>query len=89
MSVSLDRFGLERDGVRLSALRGGGDGVPVVLLHGLAGSAAEMAPLAAGLGADGHRVVAMDQRGHGHSTRRPADVSRAQMQIQDVQVWQR
>ena len=71
------RVGLERDGVRLSALRGGGDGVPVLLLHGLAGSAAEMAPLAAELGAHGHRVVVVDQRGHGHSTRRPADVSRA------------
>ena len=76
MSQQLDRVGLERDGIWLSALRGAGDGVPVVLLHGLAGSAAEMAPLATGLAADGHRVVALDQRGHGHSTRRPADLSR-------------
>jgi len=75
--MSLDRVWLERDGIRLSALRADGDGVPVVLLHGLAGSAVELAPLAAGLGADGHQVVAVDQRGHGHSTRLPADVSRA------------
>jgi pimeloyl-ACP methyl ester carboxylesterase len=44
----------------------------LVLLHGLAGSAQELAtPLA------GHRVIAPDQRGHGHSVRRPADLSRA------------
>jgi pimeloyl-ACP methyl ester carboxylesterase len=61
---------------------GGGRGT-VVLLHGLAGSAAEMAPLGAGIAAGGFRVVAPDQRGHGHSTRRPADVSRAAY-VQDV-----
>ncbi len=43
-----------------------------MLLHGLAGSAREMA-----VGLPGHRVIAPDQRGHGHSVRRPADVSRA------------
>ncbi|MBL7255255.1 alpha/beta fold hydrolase [Paractinoplanes lichenicola] len=48
----------------------------IVVLHGLAGSADEMAPLAARLSAAGHRVVAPDQRGHGHHERHPADVSR-------------
>jgi len=43
-----------------------------VLLHGLAGSAREMA-----VTLPGHRVIAPDQRGHGHSCRRPADLSRA------------
>ncbi|MGX6604090.1 alpha/beta fold hydrolase [Micromonosporaceae bacterium Da 78-11] len=66
-----------RAGVRLSALCGDGERGLVVLLHGLAGSAAEMAPLATALGSDGYRVVAVDQRGHGHSTRRPDDLSRA------------
>jgi pimeloyl-ACP methyl ester carboxylesterase len=45
----------------------------VVFLHGLAGSAAEMAPLGKAVG---KRFVALDQRGHGHSTRRPSDLSR-------------
>lgn len=44
----------------------------MVLLHGLAGSAREMA-----VALPGHRVIAPDQRGHGHSVRRPAEVSRA------------
>ncbi|MFJ7270923.1 alpha/beta fold hydrolase [Streptomyces sp. NPDC099050] len=49
---------------------------PVVLLHGLAGHAGEWDATAAHL-APHHRVVAVDQRGHGASERRPADVSRA------------
>ena len=55
----------------LSCLVSEGDGPPVVLLHGLAGSAREMA-----VDLPGHRVIAPDQRGHGHSERRPSDVSR-------------
>lgn len=48
------------------------DGLPLVLLHGLAGSAREMA-----VAVPGYRVIAPDQRGHGHSVRRPPKVSRA------------
>ncbi|GIE93728.1 alpha/beta fold hydrolase [Paractinoplanes rishiriensis] len=55
----------------------GGDRGTVLLLHGLAGSATEMVPLARGIAAAGYRVLVPDQRGHGHSTRRPDDVSRA------------
>jgi pimeloyl-ACP methyl ester carboxylesterase len=55
----------------LSVLVDGSDGPPVVLLHGLAGSAREMM-----LTLPGHRIIAPDQRGHGHSERRPADLSR-------------
>jgi len=73
--MTLDRFTLRRGEVELSGLRGG-EGDLVVLLHGLAGSAAEMAPLGEALIAGGKRVVALDQRGHGRSTRRPADLSR-------------
>ncbi|WP_127497412.1 alpha/beta fold hydrolase [Actinoplanes solisilvae] len=58
------------------ALLAGGTGPLVVILHGLAGSAAEMAPLASALVEGGYRVVVPDQRGQGHNTRRPADVSR-------------
>ncbi|WP_331723543.1 alpha/beta hydrolase (plasmid) [Streptomyces sp. NBC_00868] len=65
-----------RDDVRLNCLDSGGPGTPVVLLHGLAGHAGEWDALAAAL-APGRRVVAVDQRGHGASERRPADVSRA------------
>ncbi|MCX5199788.1 alpha/beta hydrolase [Streptomyces sp. NBC_00249] len=63
------------DGVRLSCRDSGGDGTPVVLLHGLAGHAGEWEAAAARLSAR-HRVIAVDQRGHGASERRPADVSR-------------
>ncbi len=75
---------LVRDGVTLSSLIGG-EGPPVVLLHGLAGSAAEFAPTARALLPD-HRVVVLDQRGHGHSTRRPGDLSREAFVADTVRV---
>ncbi|PTL72402.1 alpha/beta hydrolase [Rathayibacter caricis DSM 15933] len=62
------------DGTRLSFLDSGGTGRLVVILHGLAGSAEEFAPTARAL--PDHRVVLLDQRGHGHSEPRPSDVSR-------------
>ncbi|MFD5267677.1 alpha/beta fold hydrolase [Streptomyces sp. NPDC058335] len=49
---------------------------PVVLLHGLAGHLGEWDDLTARLLADGHRVVRYDARGHGDSTRTPADMTR-------------
>ncbi|MFF2778657.1 alpha/beta fold hydrolase [Streptomyces sp. NPDC058052] len=67
----------ERGGVRLSLRDWGGDGAGVLLLHGLAGHCGEWDGLAGRLSADGYRVVALDQRGHGASERRPGDVSRA------------
>jgi pimeloyl-ACP methyl ester carboxylesterase len=60
---------------RLKALDFGGSGLAILLLHGLAGTASEWEETAASLTAS-HRVVALDQRGHGRSERRPADVSR-------------
>ncbi|WP_239096468.1 alpha/beta hydrolase [Streptomyces sp. SID11385] len=51
----------------------GGDGPPLVLLHGLAGYAGEWEAVAVRLRARGHRVVAMDLRGHGDSERKPGD----------------
>jgi pimeloyl-ACP methyl ester carboxylesterase len=62
-------------GARLEALDFGGSGPGVLLLHGLAGTAAEWEDTAFWL-TEGHRVLALDQRGHGRSERRPADVSR-------------
>ncbi|MFI9755316.1 alpha/beta fold hydrolase [Streptomyces collinus] len=65
-----------REGVRISCRDWGGSGSPVVLLHGLAGHAGEWDGLARDLGPR-YRIVAVDQRGHGASERRPRDVSRA------------
>lgn len=59
-----------------------GSGPAVVILHGLAGESGEFAPTMAAL-AQQYRVVALDQRGHGRSTRRPADLSRDAF-VQDV-----
>jgi pimeloyl-ACP methyl ester carboxylesterase len=66
---------LRRDEVRLACLDFGGDGPAALLLHGLAGHAGEWAQTASWLTAR-CRVVAYDARGHGHSVRSPADVSR-------------
>ncbi|NGO70046.1 alpha/beta fold hydrolase [Streptomyces boncukensis] len=64
-------------GPRLSYLDFGGPGRPLLALHGHFGAALTFAPLAARL-APAWRVIAPDQRGHGHSER-PAggDFSRA------------
>ncbi|MER8234823.1 alpha/beta hydrolase [Streptomyces sp. NPDC094049] len=68
---------VSRDGVRLSVRDWGGSGTDVLLLHGLAGHSGEWDATARLLRDSGHRVVALDQRGHGASERRPEDVSRA------------
>ncbi|WP_410793392.1 alpha/beta fold hydrolase [Kribbella sp. C-35] len=58
------------------AVTGRGDvGPVVVMLHGLAGSSRELLPTADAL-IDSFRTLLIDQRGHGTSTRRPADLSR-------------
>ncbi|MHA7269096.1 alpha/beta fold hydrolase [Arthrobacter sp. HLT1-20] len=59
-----------------------GTGPVVLILHGLAGDSGEFEPTMAAL-VDTYRVVALDQRGHGRSTRRPVDVSR-DAYVQDV-----
>ena len=71
----MQRLQVPRQDVTLSYLDSGGPGPVVVLLHGLAGSAQELAATATAI-SDDYRVLALDQRGHGHSTRRPGDVSR-------------
>lgn len=65
-----------RDGVSLAWRDFGGDGPAVLLLHGLAGHTEEWSGTASWL-TKRARVVAPEARGHGHSERRPGDVSRA------------
>jgi pimeloyl-ACP methyl ester carboxylesterase len=66
---------IRRGDVSIAVTDLGGAGPAVILLHGLAGSSRELWPTADAL-ADSFRVLLIDQRGHGHSTRRPADLSR-------------
>ena len=66
---------VSRPGAIIHYLDSGGSGRPVLLLHGLAGHAGEW------LDTMWHllprcRTVALDQRGHGRSTRMPDDLSR-------------
>jgi pimeloyl-ACP methyl ester carboxylesterase len=68
-------FSVDRSGVHLEGLDYGGAGSPVLLLHGLAGTAREWTSTASWL-THTHRVVAPDQRGHGRSERRPDQLSR-------------
>ena len=72
--VKWSAMALERGEVTLRGWDSGGRRAPLVLLHGLAGYAGEWCLTAHGL-VDRFRVLALDQRGHGASSRRPADVS--------------
>ena len=68
-------------GVRINYFDSGGGGPPVVILHGLAGSAKEFFPTADAL--PDFRTILIDLRGHGRSTRSPSDLSR-QAFVDDV-----
>jgi pimeloyl-ACP methyl ester carboxylesterase len=63
-----------RDRVRLSYLENDADGPVVMLLHGLAGCGDEFVPTAEAVGGT-YRFILPDLRGHGASTRHPADLS--------------
>jgi pimeloyl-ACP methyl ester carboxylesterase len=76
---------LEREGVGLACGDFGGEGAPVMLLHGLAGHAEEWTETASWL-VHSHRALAPDARGHGASERAPFDVSRA-AHVADVEAW--
>jgi pimeloyl-ACP methyl ester carboxylesterase len=54
-------------GVSVNVHSWDGDGVPFLLVHGLASNARLWNGVAEDLAARGHRVVAVDQRGHGRS----------------------
>src|SRR6476646_348679 len=58
---------LPGDGVRLRATRWTGEGVPVLLLHGLASTRRFWDLVVPELA--GHPLLALDQRGHGDSDR--------------------
>ena len=58
-----------------------GEDPAIVTLHGLAGSSREFMPTAHALAP--RRVILVDQRGHGLSTRRPTDTTRAAF-VEDV-----
>lgn len=66
---------ITRGDVTISVTDLGGEGSPLLLLHGLAGSSREMLATAEEF-TDAFRVLLIDQRGHGRSTRRPEDLSR-------------
>ncbi|MFE9400473.1 alpha/beta fold hydrolase [Streptomyces sp. NPDC006530] len=68
MSVQPARAGLTVDGRALSYLDFGGEGRPLIALHGHLSEGASFAALAAALGPE-WRVIAPDQRGHGDSGR--------------------
>jgi pimeloyl-ACP methyl ester carboxylesterase len=59
-------------GVRLNVLESGA-GSPVVLVHGLPGSAYDWKPLPDRLAAIGRRAIHYDRIGYGHSSRRISD----------------
>lgn len=69
------------DGATISYSVFDGTTPAVVILHGLAGSSREFIPTARAL--SGRKVILIDQRGHGRSTRVPADTSRAAF-VRDV-----
>lgn len=69
--LSLARIDFRPDGSR----PGAEDATPVLALHGHFGRARAFAPLAAAL-APAYRVIALEQRGHGHSDRGEGDFSR-------------
>ncbi|MFC7644390.1 alpha/beta fold hydrolase [Streptosporangium lutulentum] len=73
--MTATRAELVIDGRRLSYLDFGGTGRPLLALHGHMSEAASFAGLAAELSPE-WRLIALDQRGHGHSDR-AADYSRA------------
>ncbi|MCP3065108.1 alpha/beta hydrolase [Myxococcus sp. K38C18041901] len=65
-----DRWFTNRDGLKMHYLEFEGRGAPVVMLHGLLGSAKPswVAPgIAGALAKQGHRLIILDQRGHGQS----------------------
>jgi pimeloyl-ACP methyl ester carboxylesterase len=66
MSDAVSDFIFERDGVALSGEHAG-EGVPVVLLHGLTATRRYVVMGSRTLSRSGHLVIAYDARGHGRS----------------------
>lgn len=70
-TVSMNRYSFQHDGLKLSYLDKGGEGRILVALHGHWMEGLTFAPLAAALAPE-WRVIALDQRGHGHSDHAPS-----------------
>ncbi len=66
----MPEFTVERDGVRLAGEEAG-DGIPVVLAHGLTATRRYVVMGSRALERGGHRVVLYDARGHGRSSPAP------------------
>jgi pimeloyl-ACP methyl ester carboxylesterase len=75
VSRKFRRREIVREGVRLSYLDNDSAGPVVVVMHGLAGTGDEFTATAEAVGG-AYRFILPDLRGHGASTRNPADVSR-------------
>ena len=70
----MGEFTISRDGVELAGEEAG-EGVPVVLLHGLTATRRYVVMGSRSLERSGHRVITYDARGHGRSS--PAPVPEA------------
>ena len=70
MAASNDLTLLASDGVRIAS-EAAGSGAPIVLLHGLTSTRRYVTMGSKALERSGHRTVAYDARGHGHSTPAP------------------
>lgn len=84
--MTFSRRAVESEGVTISYLDSGRKVATIVILHGLAGSATEFIPTAESL--SDFRVLLVDQRGHGRSTRVPAPASRAAFVADVIRVIQ-
>lgn len=73
MLTYLDHW-VQGDGVRLATRDYGGEGKPILLIHGAGRSLADWLPMVAGLKRR-HHLVAMDLRGHGLSEPGPWNVA--------------
>ena len=75
---------LDISGIRLRLLDFGGEGSPILALHGLAGRASGWSEVASRLSRR-HHVIALDLRGHGGSAK-PADLARQSFETDAVGV---
>ena len=67
----MSEIAVVRDGVELAGEEAG-EGIPVVLLHGLTATRRYVVMGSRSLERSGHRVIAYDARGHGRSAPAPS-----------------
>jgi pimeloyl-ACP methyl ester carboxylesterase len=84
MSVSEQLSVVGRDGVRLAAEQSG-EGMPIVLLHGLTATRRYVVMGSKALERSGYRTIAYDARGHGHAGPAPAhDAYTYELLVEDL-----